>query len=128
MRPNESFEDVVRRLVDVLKQERAHLLSSDFSALPKISAAKEHDLSLLEAHLSGPNGDNILSVHASNIKALKKLASENETLLQSARIGVKSAQERLTHLNNIDRVVGTYTENGGQLRLEDSATTCKKIA
>ncbi len=128
MRPNEPFKDVVHRLVDVLKQERAHILSGDFSELPEFSAAKERSLFYIEQHLSGPDARNILSVHAGSITALKKLASENEKLLNSSRAGVKSAQERLTHLNKIDSVVGTYTENGGQLRLEGSATTCKKIA
>lgn len=128
MRPTESFEDVIHSLTDILEQERTHLLSGDFSELSEFSAAKERDLFNLEKHLSGPNGNNILLGRANDIKALKKRASENEALLQSTKAGVKSAQERLVHLNKIDSVVGTYTENGGQLRLEATATTCKKIA
>ena len=128
MRTKESFEEVVHRLADVLQQERQCLLSGDYDKLAEFSAAKERDLFYIEQHLAGPNAKNIVQSHARNIKALKKQASENETLLHSTRAGVKSAQERLTHLNKIDSVVGTYTESGGQLRLEASATTCKKIA
>ncbi len=128
MRPNEPFEDTVHRLADVLKRERTQLLSGEFGGLPELSAAKERYVRLLERHLAGPDANNILAAHAQSIKVLKRLASENEKLIQSTKAGVKSAQERLAHLNNLDSVVGTYTQNGEQLRLEDSATTRKKIA
>lgn len=128
MHTKESFDDIVHRLADVLLQERQCLLLGDFEKLAEFSAAKERDLFYIERCLAGPDASSIAMTHAANIRALKKQASENETLLHATRAGVKSAQERLTHLNRIDSVVGTYTENGGQLRLEASATTCKKIA
>lgn len=128
MATNKSFEEVVHHLADVLQQERQCLLSGDFDKLAEFSAAKERNLHYIEQHLTGPHASAIVQTHARNIKALKKQASENEKLLHSTRAGVKSAQERLTHLNKIDSVVGTYTENGGQLRMEAAASTCKKIA
>jgi|GEM_PF-4679785 len=128
MQQTESFDDTIRRLSEVLRDEKNHLLTGAYDSLPQFSALKERYVSYIERCLSEPHADAILREHGHALSMLKKLAAENELLLRSTKNGVKSAQERMAHLNKIDSVVGTYTSTGGQLRLEDSATTCKKIA
>ena len=128
MRPTESFDDIVRRLIDVLSQEKTNLLGAHFNKLADFSANKERYISYIESFLSGPDAGQVMRRFEKEISVIKKMALENATLLNAAKAGVKSAQERLAHLNNIDRVVGTYTATGGQLRLDSAASTCKKIA
>ncbi len=128
MRQTESFDDIIRRLIDVLAHEKTNLLDAHFNSLADFSAKKERYITHIERFLSGPDASQIMRRFEKEISMMKKLATENARLLNAAKTGVKSAQERLAHLNNIDSVVGTYTATGGQLRLESAVTTCKKIA
>ena len=128
MEPNKSFDEIIRILTDALTSERVDLLAGKFATLPEYAETKSFYLAQLDAHLAGPDAQNLLSAHKQKIKALQKLASENEKILLSTKQGVKSAQERLSHLDTIESVVGTYTESGGQLRMQSTAATCKKIA
>lgn len=128
MQQTESFDEIILRLSEVLQDEKNHLLSGTYESLPHFSALKERYISYIERSLNEPDAEAALKERSRELSMLKKLAAENELLLRSTKNGVKSAQERMAHLNKIDSVVGTYTSTGGQLRLEDSATTCKKIA
>lgn len=128
MEPSKSFEDIIRGLTDALTQERVDLLAGEFATLPAHAETKSRYLAELDTLLAGPDAQDFLSAHKQKIKALQKLASENEKIILATKQGVKSAQERLTHLDAIESVVGTYTESGGQLRMQSTATTCKKIA
>ncbi len=128
MEPINSFDEIIRILTDTLTHERVDLLAGKFTDLPGYAETKSVYLAQLDAQLSGPNAQSLLSDHKQKIKALQKLAVENEKLLLATKQGVKSAQERLTQLDAIESVVGTYTECGGQLRMQSTATTCKKIA
>ena len=128
MEPSKPFEEVIQVLTDALTQERVDLLAGEYSSLPAYAETKSHYLAELGAHLSGASAAQILSANKQTIKALQKLATENEKILLAAKQGVKSAQERLMHLDTIESIVGTYTAQGEQLRMQSVATTCKKIA
>ena len=128
MEPNQSFEETIILLAETLNQERSDLLAGQYSNLSDYAESKSLHLSHLSAYLADRDIKKTLTEHKQKIVELQKFASENEKILLSTKQGVKSAQERLAHLDSIETVVGTYTECGGQLRMQTTATTCKKIA
>ena len=128
METTPTFEAVISRLIELLKHEKTKLLQGAFETLPAISEEKNRYLSALSEYLSEPNIKSRLAAYERYIAEIQKLASENERLLQSAKSGVKSAQQRLTQINKEDSLVGTYTPEGEKLHMHNSSTTRRKIA
>jgi flagellar biosynthesis/type III secretory pathway chaperone len=122
------LDETVWQLAKILEYEKQQLLSGGYSKLEKISNAKIYHLKLLDAHISSLNNNAALAQFTSDIDHVKKLAKENETLLQSAKYGVTAAQRRITAIKNAESIVGTYTQDGDKLRTQDAAITRRKIA
>ena len=128
MQPTKPLEDVIRALMEVLSQERLDLMAGKYSNIPAYAKVKSDNLSQLDSYLSGADAKAIFAAHKRKIQGLQRFAAENEKIILAAKHGVKSAQERLDHIDSIESNVGTYTEYGDQLRMHQTSTTCKKIA
>jgi hypothetical protein len=122
------LDETIIQLAKILEYEKEQLLSGGYSQLTKISNAKIYHLKLLDAHISSLNNNAALTQFTADINRVKKLASENETLLQSAKYGVTAAQARIVSIRNAESMVGTYTQDGDKLRVQDAAVTRRKIA
>jgi hypothetical protein len=122
------LDETILQLAKILEYEKEQLLSGGYSQLTKISNAKIYHLKLLDAHISSLNNNAALTQFTADINRVKKLAIENETLLQSAKYGVTAAQARIASIRNAESMVGTYTQDGDKLRVQDAAVTRRKIA
>ncbi|NOX93999.1 MAG: hypothetical protein GXP04_02565 [Alphaproteobacteria bacterium] len=122
------LDETILQLAKILEYEKEQLLSGGYSQLTKISNAKIYHLKLLDAHISSLNNNAALTQFTADINRVKKLAIENETLLQSAKYGVTAAQARIASIRNSESMVGTYTQDGDKLRVQDAAVTRRKIA
>ncbi len=122
------LDETILQLAKILEYEKEQLLSGAYSQLTKISNAKTYHLKLLEAHISSLHNNAALTQFTADINHVRKLASENETLLQSAKIGVTAAQARIAAIKNAESMVGTYKQGGDKLRTQDAAITRRKIA
>jgi hypothetical protein len=122
------LDETILQLAKILEYEKEQLLSGGYSQLTKISNAKIYHLKLLDAHISSLHNNAALAQFTADINRVKKLASENETLLQSAKYGVTAAQARIVSIRNAESMVGTYTQDGDKLRAQDAAVTRRKIA
>ena len=122
------LDDVIDKLVKTLRYEKQQLLSGAYAELSAISNTKSQYLASLDAHVSSLTHDSNLARYAAKIAEVKKLANENEMLLQSAKSGVTAAQIRLNTITNSENMVGTYTQDGDKLRTQDAAITRRKLA
>ena len=62
------------------------------------------------------------------VAAIVKLAQENETLMDAAKVGVISAKARIKDIINRQRNIGVYAENGERPFVPDAGVTRRKLA
>lgn len=128
MKNKQSIDDIIYRLIDILKQEKTLLLSGAYPQLPPITEKKKALMAYLEGFLQQPDASEFISIHKRNLLAINAHASANQKLLESATEGVKSAQNRINSMAQEEAKVGTYTEYGDKLHLQEAVATRKKIA
>lgn len=119
---------ILSSLADALKLEKKRILAGDFGDMPKIAERKIHYLSALDPYLTQPALRSEIAPFLDRVSRIKKMASENETLLQAAKNGVNSAKFRIKTMTDRVNNVGAYTANGEKLRTHNSCVTRRKTA
>lgn len=128
MEDSPPLDVAVSRLVEILTLERSRLLAGAYDTLAEITEYKSRYLSALAHYLETEEYGPSLRAHAAHIEQIKKLAVENERLLNAAKAGVQSAQSSLKKIMNRDSYVGAYAENGEKLLAPDAGVTRRKFA
>ena len=104
--------DTAAALDDLLDRERQALLRGDLDGLIRLHASKE---SLLE-QLNRTGGD------LDNLSAVQKKLHRNQSLVQSALRGVRSAIQKVQQARNNQGQVVTYTESGSRNTVHVTST------
>lgn len=123
-----SLNATVNKLVELLTLEKSRLLSGALSDLAEITEHKQHYLAELASHLESHQENASLRAFTPHIEQIRKLAVENENLIEAAKSGVNAAQSRLKQVMSRESFVGAYTEDGGKLRAHDAGVTRRKFA
>lgn len=109
---------IIAELERVLKDEQECLLTGNFKALEELVRRK----SLLTNRLAAGKPDLPREIY----RRLSEQASHNETLLQSARLGLKAAMSQLREASKASEQ-STYSRNGERqsLAMNTSSITQK---
>jgi len=102
-----------RKLLRLLDDERALLLSGNLAALPALCAARDHLFQSLGN--GGRAGDRALAEFGAQIKAR---AERNRRLLKAALEGMRQALDQLSHASRSADSMQTYTANGKRVQVE----------
>ena len=93
---------MTRDLMDALRAERAALLKGDLEGL---SAKRDDVIEALKA-------EDIASLPAGSLSALRSAAAENERLLVAAQQGLHAAIARLRECRSVQAALTTYGRDG----------------
>ena len=109
--------DPLTHLFEVLAQERAALLSGDYTVLERLGGDKQRWLAALEG--SAPPQQ--------SIRDLRQLMTENQALTEAALRGVQAGMARIAALRQVQAGLTTYERDGTvALRSTPTATVEKK--
>ncbi|MEE2690773.1 MAG: hypothetical protein VX640_04440 [Pseudomonadota bacterium] len=128
MSNEQTLKDVIAGLKSLLEQEKVQLLAGRFDGIASILQEKQKLSSRLDEMLLDQRYAPQAPAFRRNLSAIVALAQENETLLASARIGVKAAQKRIQDIVNRQRNIGVYGETGEKLMTPDAGVTRRKLA
>lgn len=128
MQPSPSLKTVIDGLGDLLAREKASLLAGRYEALAVLSAEKERLAVALDAMLIDPAYAAQAPAFTKKLSAIIALASENETLIAAAKLGVVSAKARVRELINRQRTIGVYGSTGEKLVSSDACVSRRKLA
>ena len=123
-----TIEQVVRGTMAALDAEKNKLLKGDFQSLPEITEQKANLLEHLQTLLASPAHKGEVARFSKHIEIIKKRAMENETLLMTARAGVSAAKARIQGLQNRERAVGVYGQNGAKIQTHDAGVSRRVVA
>ncbi len=108
---------IVDKIEDILDQERLGLLSGDFNTLEELIGRKTNLIRQWEA---------LGNETTESIERISQKLKRNESLLMSARRGLKSAELQLKQLSNCDTQL-TYSKDGRRTSLKNCSHTATKI-
>ncbi|MFQ5562736.1 MAG: hypothetical protein ACE5FO_04110 [Parvularculaceae bacterium] len=128
MSTQQTLNEILDRLLDVLEREKKLLLEGDYLELPALAAEKDESVNALDRLLVEPGNIKQLPVYKKRFAKVTALSQENENLLNSARAGVESAQARIKDVINRHRSVGVYGQDGDKPLVPDAGVTRWKMA
>lgn len=95
--------DVLEELDDLLSREKTHLLKGD---LPKFSELLNEKEALLQRLSEAPSSD------SANMQQVQMRMQYNQSLLEAAMRGIRSAADRLQDMRAIREGIETYDSRG----------------
>ena len=93
---------MISKLTRLLEEERAALLSGQFSKLQELMERKEEAVEEIRE----------LSVHSEFVNQIKLLAERNERLIDATLSGLRDASSKLSKINISRKTVSTYDRYG----------------
>lgn len=100
-----------RSLQDVLKAEKAALVSGHFSGLGRLAAEKAAAIAELERQLSSVSIEDLSDSQRAGLLSVKHGAIENAGLLKAVLTGLNTARARLVAATT-DQAIGAYGQGG----------------
>lgn len=92
-------DDDLKELVEILKAQRAAIISADFPLLEKISEFLEIHLSQIDENTS----------QKSNMSEIATLSEKNILLIKSALEGLQAVKSKIVSFNNESREFSIYS-------------------
>lgn len=111
---NQSLDDAIRGLRDVLLEERSFLKSGLVHDVVSLTERKLEALEVFEGMLAADPPARISGTQRQSVQEVRQMARENGLIMQSVRNGLRSAADRLANLDG-GATVGAYDRYGAKM-------------
>ncbi len=112
-------DTTLKRLLEVLDEERAFLLKGDIAAVGRLEETK---LELVE-HLETGDRPPVSDIHK-----VRQIVERNHRLLEAARKGLQSGAHRLKEIRKAMLRLDTYTRSGDLTNLHETPPNVSRRA